>query len=156
MQAWQADRAEADRAEQAVGVHLRSRGARFTAARRLVVRTLAVAAGPLGAADLHRAARRRIPLSSLYRTLAVLEEAGVLAREHHATGVARFELAEWLTGHHHHLVCASCGEVADVAVDPETERTITGLVEQVARGAGYRTTGHRIDIEGLCPACRPR
>lgn len=145
---------QADRAEHAVGSFLDSQRHRFTAARRLVVRTLAEAGGPLAAGDLHDRLRHDIPLSSLYRTLAVLEEARVLAKEHDAGGVARYELAEWLTGHHHHVVCASCGEVRDVVVTPETEHIIARLVEEMARDAGYRPTGHRIDVEGICAACR--
>ena len=140
--------------EHAVEGHLRSEGIRFTAARRLVVRVLAAGAGPQTAGDLHAALQDHLPLSSLYRTLAVLEENRVLAKEHDGGGVARFELAEWLTGHHHHLVCTACGEVRDVGIDPHAEKTIARLVEGVASGMGYRASGHRIDIEGTCAACR--
>ena len=146
----------ADRAEQAAARLLHSREVRFTAARRLVVRALAKADGPVAAADLHQGLREDIPLSSLYRTLAVLEQSQVLVKQHDDLGVARYELAEWFAGHHHHLVCDSCGEVRDVAVSPEAEDTITGLVERIASRAGYRATGHRIDIEGTCRACRGR
>ncbi len=143
-----------DRAERAISPLLDARGVRFTPARRAVVRALAGADGPMTAADLHELLRQRVPLSSLYRTLAVLEGARVLAREHDASGAARFELAEWLRGHHHHLVCNSCGEVRDVVVTADTERTVNGLVQRIAHRAGYAATGHRIDIEGTCPACQ--
>ena len=145
---------QADRAENDVGSLLGSHNVRFTPARRLVVRTLAEAGGPMTAGDLHERLKGDVPLSSLYRTLAVLGDARVLSREHDTAGIARYELAEWLTGHHHHLVCSSCGEVKDTAVDPETERTLSGLVERIAARAGYRVTGHRIDIEGRCRLCR--
>jgi Fe2+ or Zn2+ uptake regulation protein len=145
----------ADEVEQAVARVLEPR-TRFTATRRLLVRALADIEGPVAVADLHRVLRDAVPLSSLYRNLAVLEEAGVLAREHDTLGTARYELAEWLTGHHHHLICTSCGEVRDVSIPPRTERTITGLVDRIAAGAGYRATDHRIDIEGTCPTCRRR
>jgi Fur family ferric uptake transcriptional regulator len=141
-------------AEQAVDSLLSARNVRFTAARRLVVRALARAGGPMTAGDLHEGLGGGVPLSSLYRSLAVLEEARVLAKEHDTSGIARYELAEWLTGHHHHLVCLSCGEVRDVAIDPETEHTITRLVERIADGAAYRASGHRLDIEGTCRACQ--
>ena len=144
----------ADRVEQAVAARLRSHDVRFTTTRRLVVRTLAGARGPLAAGELHQALPRAVPLSSLYRTLAVLEESLVLAKQHDDLGMGRYELAEWLTGHHHHLVCESCGEVRDVTVSPETEQTITALVSRLASRAGYRATGHRIDIQGTCRACR--
>jgi Fur family ferric uptake transcriptional regulator len=145
---------QADRAEQAVEGLLQTQSVRFTRARRLVVRALAEAAGPQSAGDLHATLRRHLPLSSLYRTLAVLEEARVLAKEHDGGGVGRYELAEWLSGHHHHVVCVSCGEVRDVSVDPQAERAITRLVAAIADSTGYRATGHRIDIEGTCAACR--
>jgi Fur family ferric uptake transcriptional regulator len=145
---------QADRAEQAIAALLRDRGIRFTPARRLVARALARATGPQGAGELHTALRGHLPLSSLYRTLSVLEEARVLAKEHDGSGVARYELAEWLLGHHHHLVCVSCGEVRDVDLDPPTEDAVARLVEDIARRAGYRATGHRIDIEGTCASCR--
>src|SRR5512136_741579 len=115
---------QADRAEQAVARLLQAEGVRFTTARRLVVRALSVAGGPQSADDLHHALGDRLPLSSLYRTLSVLEGARVLAKEHDGGGVGRYELAEWLVGHHHHVVCVSCGEVRDVGLDPRTEKTI--------------------------------
>ena len=145
---------QADRAEQAVADVLQAQGIRFTPARRLLVRSLAQAPGPLAAAELHERLREHLPLSSLYRSLAVLNEARVLAKEHGGGGVARFELAEWLTGHHHHVVCTACGEVRDVAVDPATEAAIGRQVKRMAAAAGYRISAHRIDIEGTCPACR--
>jgi Fe2+ or Zn2+ uptake regulation protein len=144
----------ADRAERAVAVRLRSEDVRFTRARRLVIRTLAEAEGPLAAGELHRGLAQVVPLSSLYRTLAVLEESRVIAKQHDGLGRGRYELAEWLTGHHHHLVCESCGEVRDVAVSPETEQTVTTLVDRIAARAGYQATGHRIDIQGTCRTCR--
>ena len=147
---------QASRAEQAVEGLLRAQSVRFTPARRLVVRALAEATGPRSAGDLHTALRRHLPLSSLYRTLAVLEEARVLAKEHDGGGVGRYELAEWLAGHHHHLVCVSCGEVRDVNVAPQAEKAIARLVQAIAGSTGYRATGHRIDIEGTCRACRGR
>lgn len=149
-------RSPTDRVEQAVGPLLRSRDIRFTATRRRVVRALAGAGGPRAASELHRSLAPAVPLSSLYRTLAVLEEHGVVTRQHDGLGTGRYELAEWLTGHHHHLVCESCGEVRDVAVTPETEHTINALVGRIAARAGYRATGHRIDIQGTCRACRGR
>jgi Fur family ferric uptake transcriptional regulator len=147
------DQAQARRVEQAVAGVLETARVRFTPVRRRVVRALAETRGPVAAATLHEGLRSTVPLSSLYRSLAVLEAARVLAKEHGTDGVARYELAEWLTGHHHHLVCVSCGEVRDVAVDPATERAITRLVTRLAAAQGYRVGSHRIDIEGTCPAC---
>jgi len=144
----------AEPAVRTVAEHLAGRGVRFTRARRLVVEALDAAGGPRTAAELHDRLRPAVPLSSLYRTLTVLEDAGVISREHDAEGVARHELAEWLTGHHHHLVCVQCGAVVDVDVPANLEARLGPLMEEIASSAGFAATGHRIDVEGRCPACR--
>ncbi len=137
-----------------VGQRLTEHGIRYTAGRRLAVQALLELAGPVSAAQLQGEIGDAVPLSSLYRTLALLDEAGITDRTHDADGVARYELAEWLLGHHHHLVCNRCGEVEDVAVTAELEARMGSMVEAIAEQAGYLPTGHRIDIEGVCRRCR--
>jgi Fur family transcriptional regulator, ferric uptake regulator len=73
------------------------------------------------------------------------------------TGVddhGRFELAEELAGHHHHLACGQCGKVEDVAPSPRLERAMAEAARIVADEQGYEVTGHQFDLVGLCPACR--
>lgn len=125
---------------------------RYTSGRRAVVTTMVRLAGPESAAELHR--RMDVPLSSLYRSLTVLDEAGVLVKHHDAGGLARFELAEWLSGHHHHLVCIDCGAVEDVELSQGNESALERLASAMAAGAGYDLTGHNLEVEGLCPQCR--
>ncbi len=132
--------------------HLAEREVRYTTGRRAVVTTLVRVDGPESAADLHR--RMSVPLSSLYRSLTVLDEAGVLERHHDADGLARFELAEWLTGHHHHLVCVSCGVVEDFELDESAEGRLDSLAERTASAAGYEVTGHNLEVEGVCGSCQ--
>lgn len=110
--------------------------------------------GPRTAAELHDLVGSTVPLSSLYRSLSVLTDTGVLSAQHGSDGVIRFELAEWFTGHHHHLVCTSCGRVVDVAPSVDQEETMEHLVKQMARAEGFAVSGHRFEIEGTCPACR--
>lgn len=135
---------------------LRERDVRYTRGREAVVRALLRAGGPQSAGDLHRRLRSTVPLSSLYRSLAVLDEAGVLVRHHDASGLARFELAEWLSGHHHHVLCVSCGRVVDVAPGPGEEETLAEVAMAVAKRTGFDVRGHVLDIEGVCGACRNR
>ena len=71
---------------------------------------------------------RSVPLSSLYRSLAVLVKAEVLAQHHGADETTRYELAEWLTEHHHHLVCVSCGSITDVTASEDQEAGVGRLV----------------------------
>ena len=106
-----------------------------------MVRALQIAAGPQSAAELHQRLRRTIPLSSLYRSLAMLEEAGLLSLHHGQGKVARYELAEWLSGHHHHLVCLECGAMGDFELEARAEEQLLDLVASAGRKAGYQVRG---------------
>lgn len=140
--------------EQSVRQHLALQGIRLTPGRRTALGAIAAADGPRTAAEIQAAVTDTVPLSSLYRSLSVLTNAGVLSAQHGPEGVMRFELAEWLAGHHHHLLCVSCGVAVDVAPDREQEQAIEQLVERMAAASGFVVTGHRFEIEGLCEACR--
>ncbi len=126
---------------------------RYTNGRRAVVTTMVRLGGPESAAELHRR-MSNIPLSSLYRSLTVLDGAGVLEKHHDVDGLARFELAEWLTGHHHHLVCLDCGMVEDVELGDEAEATLDRLAARLAEDAGYEVAGHNLEVEGVCGSCQ--
>jgi len=139
--------------ERQVEQRLREHDVRFTKGRRTVVDALARATGPMSAAELGEHLGSVVPLSSIYRTLAVLEEAGVLAPHLGAKGLTRFELAEWLTGHHHHLVCIDCGSVADIDIPPGQEESVRSLVTQLAELASFAATDHTLEIEGRCSRC---
>ena len=140
--------------EQAVEQRLAADGVRLTEGRRSTVKALSKMHGPRTAAEIHDQIGSAIPLSSLYRSLSVLTDADVLSAQHGSDGVIRFELAEWFTGHHHHLVCTSCGKVVDVSPTDEQERAMEVLVEEMAHDAGFAVTGHRFEIEGTCTTCR--
>lgn len=126
---------------------------RYTRGRRLVVATLAGAEGPLSAAEIHTRIDGELPLSSLYRSLAVLEDADVLAPHHGTKGLTRYELAEWLRGHHHHLVCLDCGAVEDVEVAASHEDDVDRIVKDISRAASFTPVGHALEIEGRCARC---
>lgn len=126
---------------------------RYTRGRRAVVDALARVDGPKSAAELHASMEPQWPLSSLYRSLSVLEEAGVLAPHFSVKGVTRYELAEWLTGHHHHLLCTSCGEVLDVQTTDRLEDELLRIVDRISASVGFTPTDHELEIEGLCSNC---
>lgn len=130
---------------------LRDHEARYTRGRRAVVGALAEADGPRSAAELHSQIGAEVPLSSLYRSLVILEEAGVVTP--HYGELTRYELAEWLAGHHHHLVCVVCGAVADIEIPGEQEAEVHRLVEEIAGGAGFTAYGHALEIDGRCERC---
>jgi len=139
--------------ERQIGTRLSDHGVRFTRARRAVVTSLASVDGPQSAAELHKLLGGGVPLSSLYRTLAVLEEVGILAPHHGTRGLTRYELAEWLNGHHHHLVCVDCGAVDDVHLSPGMEDTLEAVVRSVTSDASFEAAGHSLEIEGRCGRC---
>lgn len=139
-------------AERQAADHLSGRRVRFTPGRRAVFRVLARADGPLSAAEIDDRLGE-VPLSSIYRTLAVLEDAELLA-PHNARGITRYEVADWLAGHHHHLVCGECGAVEDVVLPTGLEDALVAVVGSVAEGAGFVPDGHSLEIEGRCSRCR--
>lgn len=139
--------------ERQVELRLLEHDVRFTKGRQAVVSALASAPGPLSAAELADAMGGTIPLSSMYRTLSVLQDAGVVAHHLGAKGLTRYELAEWIAGHHHHLVCVECGSVADVEIPPSHEDKVRSLVREIAAAAAFNPTDHALEIEGHCARC---
>ena len=139
--------------DQQIRSRLGEAGVRYTAGRQQVATALVAADGPRSAAELHGQLGPTIPLSSLYRSLAVMAQAGVLAPHHGSQGVTRYELAEWLSGHHHHLICVDCGNVDDIALPDTLESALHELVDTVADEGHFVALGHALEVEGRCKAC---
>lgn len=136
-----------------VEARLRAVGQLYTRNRRALVEALERAGRPVSIPDL-LARRRTLAQSSAYRNLGVLEQAGVVHRLVTDEEFARFELAEDLTEHHHHLVCSTCGSVEDVAVPKSFERYVERSLVRIAGRAGFSPADHRIDVIGTCRGCR--
>ncbi len=136
-----------------VETRLKDADARYTTGRRRVVGALAAADGPVTAADL-QSRLGSLPLSSLYRSLAVLEDAGVVAPHFGQKGITRYELAEWLQGHHHHLVCIECGSVDDVSLSRQHEQVVRRVIAEIGEAASFQPVSHTLEIEGRCARCR--
>jgi Fe2+ or Zn2+ uptake regulation protein len=135
--------------------YLLDHGLRLTKARRLLIRSLARHPGPRSAAQLDEAMGREIPLSSIYRTLMLLEQCGLLAKQRNADGIAKYELGEIVTGdHHHHFVCTRCGGTEEITIPESLERAISELADAVEGDRGSDVTGHSLELEGVCEACR--
>ncbi|HEX2025212.1 MAG TPA: Fur family transcriptional regulator [Actinomycetota bacterium] len=127
-------------------------GQRYTANRRTLIEVLAEADRPLTVSAIVEG-RAGLPVSSAYRNLAVLERAGLVRRVLTDEEHGRYELAEELTDHHHHLVCSSCGTVEDVTFPPNVERSVGRTLSSVAGRSGFTAVAHRLDVVGLCRAC---
>ena len=131
---------------------LRQVDQRLTAKREAVVDALALASRPITIAEILNA-RPGLAQSSVYRNLVVLEQAGIAHRIVTDGEYGRFELAEDLTGHHHHLICARCGAVEDVPASAGLERSVEHAAAQISADTGFRTQAHRLDLVGLCRDC---
>jgi Fe2+ or Zn2+ uptake regulation protein len=134
-----------------VADRLRDAGQRYTSGRRAIVDRLQSAGHPLTIPEV--LAGSDLPQSSAYRNLAVLEQAGAVHRIVTSADFARYELAEDLTEHHHHLICSSCGTVEDFTAPPALERSLHKAVAQVEGSTGFSAQHHRLDLLGTCKSC---
>ncbi|SDE09795.1 Fur family transcriptional regulator [Limimaricola pyoseonensis] len=120
-------------------------GLRLTEQRKVIAQVLEAADDHPDVEELHaRAAAEdaRISLATVYRTVKLFEEAGILEKHEFGDGRARYETAD--REHHDHLIDMHSGEVIEF-VDAEIER----LQEKIAERLGYRLIGHRLELYGV-------
>lgn len=121
------------------------RGLRMTDQRRVIARVLSMSNDHPDVEELHRRAAaidKGISIATVYRTVRLLEEAGILERHDFRDGRSRYE--ETPDGHHDHLIDMKTGKVLEF-IDPEIER----LQEEIARRMGYRLVDHRLELYGV-------
>jgi len=126
---------------------------RYTSGRRAIVELLVSAGHPVSIADIADLLPG-LPRSSAYRHLVDLHAAGLVRRITAHDEYTRFELAEDLTEHHHHLLCVSCGKVIDVTLPAGFEEQADAAISKLADAEGFEPHSHRLDVLGLCAACR--
>ena len=122
-----------------------AKGLRMTDQRRVVARVIGEAEDHPDVEELYARAARidpRISIATVYRTVKLFEEAGILDRLEFGDGRARYEDAE--RDHHDHLIDVNSGDVIEF-VDPEIE----ALQERIAARLGYRLVGHRLELLGV-------
>ena len=134
---------------QAAGV-LEDVGVRPTSQRVIVLTELMGEQNDLTAQQLHQRLRgrgERLGLATVYRTLGLLAEEGVIDSLSHRPGELCYR---WCgEGHHHHLVCSSCHQVVEL-----DECELEPWLERISAAHGFVTTGHRLEVSGLCGDCR--
>jgi Fur family transcriptional regulator, ferric uptake regulator len=122
-----------------------AKGLRMTDQRRVVAKVIAAAEDHPDVEELYARAALvdpRISLATVYRTVKIFEESGLLERLEFGDGRARYEDAE--RDHHDHLIDVNSGQVIEF-VDPEIEE----LQERIAARLGYRLIGHRLELLGV-------
>ena len=121
------------------------RGLRITEQRRVIARVLSESDDHPDVELLHQRASAidsKISIATVYRTVRLFEEAGILDRHDFGDGRARYEAAP--EAHHDHLIDVETGKVVEF-VDPEIE----ALQTQIAAKLGYRLVDHRLELYGV-------
>ena len=122
-----------------------AKGLRMTDQRRVIARVIEASGDHPDVEELHARATAidaRISIATVYRTVKLFEEAGLLDKLEFGDGRARYENAE--REHHDHLIDMNSGEVIEF-VDPEIE----ALQDKIAMRLGYRLKGHRLELYGV-------
>ena len=129
---------------------LRSKGVRLTTERQLVVRR-AVAYLHFTAEELVkdvRAVDSSVARGTVYRTLALLHDAGIVEKHDFRYGPPNYEVT-FAKAHHDHLMCVRCGEIIEFQ-EPRVET----LQDAVVKRYGYQLLSHTHKLYGLCPTCQ--
>ena len=122
-----------------------AKGLRMTGPRRVIAKVLEESDDHPDVEELYRRATAidaRISIATVYRTVKLFEEAGILERLEFGDGRARYEDAE--RDHHDHLIDINSGKVIEF-VDDEIE----ALQERIAARLGYELRGHRLELFGV-------
>lgn len=132
---------------------LAEQGLKNTRQRDLIAAVVFEAEEHLNVEEIHQLVREKDPnigYSTVYRTLRLLRESGLVSERHFGDGSARYEIAH--EGEHHdHLICTSCGKIIEFEND-----AIEELQELVARKHGFKMTRHKHEIYGLCKECQAK
>ena len=121
------------------------KGMRMTEQRRVIARVISVSHDHPDVEELHRRASAvdsGISIATVYRTVRLFEEAGILERHDFRDGRSRYE--ETPETHHDHLIDMKSGKVVEF-VDPEIER----LQHEIARRLGFKLVDHRLELYGV-------
>jgi Fur family transcriptional regulator, ferric uptake regulator len=136
----------------AIPGQLRARGLRWTPQRRILVEVLSEVDGHVTGAELVERCRMRDPdtiPSTVYRTLDVLEELGVIRHSHGADGREEFHVLP--AAEHAHLYCRVCGGSWELSSDDPTVVTAVGAVRT---GHGFQVDVPHLTLTGVCAVCR--
>ena len=139
--------------DELVASQLQAAGQRYTSNRRRLISILLRSSKPLSINQILDM-DPELAQSSAYRNLTVLEEAGSIARIVTSADHARYELAEEILEHHHHIICSPCGEILDFRLSDNIEETLEASLQEIADQLGFTLDTHRLDLIGTCTLCK--
>ncbi len=127
---------------------LREKGLKATKGRLEVLKILKEARRPMSAAQVFRETPKDMcaSLSTVYRILNQLTEADILQASLEQDESTYYEYRN--EEHRHYIVCSRCGKLAPIDDCP-----LDALEKHILRSTGYTITGHRFQLEGICPDC---
>lgn len=131
---------------------LQEHGYRLTTPRRVIVETIFKIGQAFSAEDLTRrieAVEPNIGRATVFRTLDVLAQLGVLDRLHGPDGCHSYVLGMGDDTHYHHLVCSSCGTVV-----PFEGCTVDSMLADLQRSTRFEISAHMLEVFGTCEACQ--
>ena len=121
----------------------------MTPQRQMILEAIEGTEGHISAEEIYEGIRRRYPslnVSTVYRTLELLKELGLVTETDMGDGRVRFHSAGH--EHHHHLVCSRCGKVFDLS-----EETLQPLQKSLSDKFGFKADLHHVAIFGTCKNC---
>lgn len=104
---------------------------------------------PLSVADIILKARDTVDRASIYRTISLFENLGIIQRLQIGWKY-KLELSNTFQAHHHHFSCLQCESVIAISEDPTIEKRLHALALQY----DIKITDHQLEIRGLCSACQ--
>ena len=119
--------------------------------RLLIYQELSSAPSPLSPSEIYQSLlkkKRRIGLTSIYRSLDLFESLGIAFKIANGSAV-KYKVCE-LEDHHHHIVCKLCGHVVELDYCDISEWS-----RKVTESTGYEVTDHQFNFYGFCKACKP-
>ncbi len=133
---------------------LKNDGLKFTSQREAILATLYENQGHFTSENLYLLLKEKYPdlsigIATVYRTLALLEENGLVSSISLGIQGKKFEIAN--KPHHDHLICDHCGKI----VEFENEEIET-LQQKVAEANGFELTSHMMQLYGICSACQAK
>ena len=142
------------------GHRLRNHGFRSTFAREIILETLETTIEHLSPEEIYKKAIKDYPaigLATVYRTLEILTELGLVNKLDFGDGRKRYELIENADNknyHHHHLVCASCGKIIDYSDFINDEIDFLNKIEKkLEKKYDFKIEDHSIRFTGHCKNC---
>jgi Fur family ferric uptake transcriptional regulator len=130
---------------------LRQRGLRYTMEREAILEEVLGRVGHFDPEQLHmdlRGKGHRLSRASIYRTLPLLLELGVIEQVERTDRHAHYERTR---GHHDHMLCVSCGRVIEFYSGP-----LERLQDKICREESFQGVSHTLEIRGFCRACRKK